>query len=93
MKSSIIRPEDNPQIEIIETISTNNNSASPPAWLIILTFWAYLRATQPQPRPEIDCLKLVIWAVTVILVVLILTTLGGAEHVANVLSHLPPMLP
>jgi len=54
--------------------------------MFLLIIWV---AGRPQRPPEITLLKQMIWAVMIVLVVLILATLGGADQVANVVKHLP----
>jgi hypothetical protein len=67
----------------------NKNSETLPGWMVFLLLIIYLRTIQPQPQQQVtQSLNRAIWAVTIILITLIIATLGGAENLSDILSAL-----
>lgn len=83
MRKSMIMPK-----QAHRTKNQKNNQPLPD-WMTFLLLMIYLRTTPPRPEQQISqLLNRAIWAVTIILITLIMTTLGGAEHLAGILKAL-----
>jgi hypothetical protein len=61
----------------------NTQPERTPTWLVLLAYFAYLRAMRPQQPPEIKTLRWLILA----FIVMALVSAGAPEKVVEVIRH------